>query len=68
MAVVVRTGFDTAKGMLVHSILFPKPVNLKLMRDAYRFMFVMFAIALIGFCYSVYIKVFFLNTGDSLRL
>ena len=29
MAVVVRTGFDTAKGSLVRSILYPKPIRFK---------------------------------------
>lgn len=63
-AVVVRTGFGTAKGDLVHSILFPKPVDLKLLQDAYRFVFIMFCISLIGFAYSCYIAI---KNQDSAR-
>ena len=34
LAVVVRTGFDTAKGSLVRSILYPKPIGFKFERDS----------------------------------
>ena len=50
---MARTGYLTAKGQLVHSILYPKPVNLKLMRDAYMFVLVLFMIAMCGFVYTV---------------
>ncbi|XP_039253906.2 polyamine-transporting ATPase 13A3-like [Styela clava] len=63
-AVVVRTGYGTAKGKLVHSILFPKPVNLKLLRDAYRFVGIMCGIAIIGFAYSTYTQI---QHGESVR-
>lgn len=36
-AIVVRTGFSTAKGALVRSMLFPKPNNFKFYRDSFRF-------------------------------
>eukprot|EP00762_Andalucia_godoyi_P007791 ANDGO_01770.mRNA.1 putative cation-transporting ATPase C1672.11c len=51
--VVVRTGFSTAKGMLVRSILFPKPNEFSFYRDSFRFIGVMGIIAVIGLCISV---------------
>ncbi|ORZ24084.1 hypothetical protein BCR42DRAFT_317373 [Absidia repens] len=51
-AVVVRTGFNTAKGALVRSMLFPKPNNFKFYRDSFRFIGVLSVIAMIGFLMS----------------
>ncbi|KAI7905260.1 uncharacterized protein BX663DRAFT_430318 [Cokeromyces recurvatus] len=51
-AIVVRTGFSTAKGALVRSMLFPKPNNFKFYRDSFRFIGVLSIIALIGFLIS----------------
>ncbi|XP_077998098.1 polyamine-transporting ATPase 13A3-like isoform X2 [Glandiceps talaboti] len=56
-AVVIRTGFITAKGTLVRTILFPKPMDFKLYRDALRFIGVLAIIAAIGFVYIITIKV-----------
>ncbi|MGH0134052.1 UNVERIFIED_CONTAM: hypothetical protein FKN15_011811 [Acipenser sinensis] len=52
-AVVVTTGFSTSKGRLVQSILYPKPTDFKLYRDAYLFMLCLVAVAGIGFIYTV---------------
>ncbi|GIY03602.1 probable cation-transporting ATPase 13A4 [Caerostris extrusa] len=41
-AIVFRTGFSTAKGELVRSILFPKPVALKLYSDLLKCMLIFF--------------------------
>ncbi|KAI8367020.1 putative P-type ATPase [Choanephora cucurbitarum] len=51
-AIVVRTGFNTAKGALVRSMLFPKPNSFKFYRDSFRFIGVLSVIALIGFLIS----------------
>ncbi|KAI8968365.1 hypothetical protein BDF20DRAFT_981485 [Mycotypha africana] len=51
-AIVVRTGFNTAKGALVRSMLFPKPNNFKFYRDSFRFIGVLSIIAIIGFLIS----------------
>ncbi|XP_068809784.1 probable cation-transporting ATPase 13A4 isoform X3 [Struthio camelus] len=52
-AVVLRTGFSTAKGDLVRSILYPKPMNFKLYRDALRFLMFLVAFAAVGMIYAV---------------
>uniref|UniRef100_A0A8U7M708 Cation-transporting ATPase n=1 Tax=Corvus moneduloides TaxID=1196302 RepID=A0A8U7M708_CORMO len=66
-AVVLRTGFNTAKGDLVRSILYPKPMNFKLYRDALRFLMCLIAFAAIGMIYTV--CVFALNgeTGEIVK-
>uniref|UniRef100_A0A8C3K8J5 Cation-transporting ATPase n=1 Tax=Calidris pygmaea TaxID=425635 RepID=A0A8C3K8J5_9CHAR len=62
-AVVLRTGFNTAKGDLVRSILYPKPMNFKLYRDALRFLMCLIAFAAIGMIYTV--CVFVLNGEEA---
>ncbi|NWJ08574.1 AT133 ATPase, partial [Crypturellus undulatus] len=52
-ALVVRTGFSTAKGQLVRSILYPKPTDFKLYRDAYLFLLSLVVVAGIGFLYTI---------------
>ncbi|KAH0563179.1 hypothetical protein GP486_002255 [Trichoglossum hirsutum] len=52
LAVVVRTGFNTTKGALVRSMLFPKPSGFKFYRDSFRYISVMAGIALCGFVAS----------------
>lgn len=45
-------GFNTTKGALVRSMLFPKPIGFKFYRDSIRFIGVLAGIAGIGFCFS----------------
>ncbi|KAM5291918.1 polyamine-transporting ATPase 13A3 [Ctenodactylus gundi] len=52
-AIVVRTGFSTSKGQLVRSILYPKPTDFKLYRDAYLFLLCLVAVAGVGFIYTI---------------
>ncbi|XP_077572941.1 polyamine-transporting ATPase 13A3 isoform X2 [Stigmatopora nigra] len=56
-AVVVRTGFSTAKGQLVRSILYPKPTDFKLYHDAYLFLLCLVGVAGIGFIYSIVLSI-----------
>ncbi|KAM9315825.1 polyamine-transporting ATPase 13A3 [Gastrophryne carolinensis] len=52
-AIIVRTGFSTSKGQLIRSILYPKPTDFKLYRDAYLFLLCLVAVAGIGFLYTI---------------
>jgi magnesium-transporting ATPase (P-type) len=58
MAVVVRTGFSTAKGEMVRSILFPKPLSgFKFYQDAVRFVIFLFFIAALGMAYCIHLYI-----------
>ncbi|EDV19820.1 uncharacterized protein TRIADDRAFT_61737 [Trichoplax adhaerens] len=66
MAIVIRTGFYTLKGNLVRDILYPKPMDLKLYRDAYGFLGCMAVLAVAGMIYSVAILI--RNNVSTLRI
>lgn len=51
-AVVVRTGFNTTKGNLIRSMLFPKPNSFKLYEDSFKFIGVLAIIAFFGFSWT----------------
>lgn len=65
LAMVVRTGFNTTKGNLIRSMLFPKPNKFKFYRDSFRFIGVLAMIAVMGFFVSIYN---FLRMGVSFGL
>ncbi|KAL3862281.1 hypothetical protein ACJMK2_008262, partial [Sinanodonta woodiana] len=50
-------GFTTAKGELVRSILYPKPVDFKFNRDTYKFVGGLAAIALCGLVYTIVLMI-----------
>ncbi|KAG7399537.1 hypothetical protein PHYBOEH_008662 [Phytophthora boehmeriae] len=47
--VVLSTGFSTGKGELFRSILFPKPIAFEFERDSYRYLIVLWSIAIAAF-------------------
>lgn len=53
MAIVIRTGFNTTKGSLVQSIMFPRPDNFAFYSDSVVFICIMSVIAFFGFIYSL---------------
>lgn len=52
LAMVARTGFNTTKGALIRSMLFPKPLGFKFYRDSMNFIGVLAMIAGCGFAVS----------------
>ncbi|XP_015595674.1 probable cation-transporting ATPase 13A3 isoform X2 [Cephus cinctus] len=56
LAVVIRTGFNTSKGGLVRSIMYPPPVDFKFEQDSYKFVELLACIASIGVVYTIVTK------------
>nr|UJH94591.1 Ypk9 [Starmerella bombicola] len=54
LALVVRTGFTTTKGVLIRSMMFPKPNGFRFYRDSFRYIGVMAMVALVGFSISAF--------------
>uniref|UniRef100_A0A8C5S940 ATPase 13A5 n=1 Tax=Laticauda laticaudata TaxID=8630 RepID=A0A8C5S940_LATLA len=52
-AVVLQTGFNTAKGDLVRSILYPKPLNFRLYQQAFQFIMGLAVIGILGMIYTI---------------
>uniref|UniRef100_A0A8C9TXN1 ATPase cation transporting 13A2 n=1 Tax=Scleropages formosus TaxID=113540 RepID=A0A8C9TXN1_SCLFO len=53
LAVVTRTGFFTAKGSLINSILYPQPISFRFYQDALKFLLILGILALAGTIYSI---------------
>lgn len=52
LAKVVRIGFETSKGELVKSILFPQPIGFRFYEDSIKFVMSLFCVAAFGMAYS----------------
>ena len=61
VGMVIATGFFTAKGELVRSILFPKPNRFSFYADSFKFVGILGCIAVIGFVWSTLVLV---DSGD----
>ncbi|XP_069096791.1 polyamine-transporting ATPase 13A2 isoform X1 [Pleurodeles waltl] len=57
IAMVTHTGFCTAKGDLVSSILYPQPVGFKFYTDSIRFVLFLAVLAVMGTIYSIVILI-----------
>lgn len=55
--VVLRTGYLTAKGSLVRSILYPPPADFRFDKDTYRFIWILATVAVSGSIYTAVAKV-----------
>ncbi|XP_023421507.1 polyamine-transporting ATPase 13A2 isoform X2 [Cavia porcellus] len=55
LAVVTQTGFCTAKGGLVSSILHPRPINFKFYKHSMKFVAALSVLALLGTVYSIFV-------------
>ena len=53
-AVVIRTGYNTTKGDLVRSILYPPPVDFQFDKDSHKFIGTLALIATAGMFYTMY--------------
>lgn len=62
-ALVIRVGYQTTKGELIRSIMFPRPVDFKFNKQIHKFVGVLAFLALSGFTYSVVLKT---HRGDNL--
>ncbi|KAM3958845.1 polyamine-transporting ATPase anne boleyn [Aphomia sociella] len=64
-ALVLRTGYNTSKGQLVRSILYPVPADFKFDRDSYKFIIILAFIATLGLAYTIALKAYrSLSPGD----
>ena len=54
LGLVLKTGFETEKGQLILSILFPRPINFNFYSDSMKYIFILGIIAVLGFFLSLY--------------
>lgn len=64
MGIVVRTGFMTAKGKLVRSILYPRPNKFRFYEDSLKFIIVLAIMSVLGFLVTLPVQ---LRAGTSIE-
>ena len=62
IALVYKTGFNTKKGNLIRSILYPKKIDIKFKQDSIKYIYLMTCLSFTGFIISI---PFLLKTGIS---
>ncbi|XP_053618873.1 polyamine-transporting ATPase 13A3 [Plodia interpunctella] len=67
-ALVLRTGYNTSKGQLVRSILYPVPADFKFDRDSYKFIIILAVLAVLGLAYTVALKAYRSMTPGDIAL
>lgn len=66
-ALIIRTNFNTTKGSLVKSIMFPKPSAFNFVRDSLIFVGIMGGLAMIGYFASIDALIKYLEPGETTR-
>lgn len=67
LGVVTKTGYDTTKGLLVKSILFPRPSKFKFHRDSLLFACALGLVALIGMLANLNAAIKYLDAWSTFR-
>ncbi|UYV83810.1 hypothetical protein LAZ67_X000235 [Cordylochernes scorpioides] len=67
-AVVIRTGYATAKGELVRAILFPRPIDFKLYSDLYKSMICFLFLAFTEFSTNLLLLSYSSNSSEVLSV
>ncbi|ORZ37164.1 hypothetical protein BCR44DRAFT_1431579 [Catenaria anguillulae PL171] len=65
LGLVLRTGFNTAKGTLIRSMLHPRPHRSEMTRDAFKFLGVLGLFGLVGMVYTLYM---YISEGSSAKV
>jgi cation-transporting ATPase 13A3/4/5 len=53
LALVYKTGFNTSKGNLIRSIIYPKNIDIKFKQDSIKYIYLMGCLSIIGFTISI---------------
>lgn len=53
IALVLQTGYNTQKGSLIRSILFPKPIKNKFQSESVKYIILMGIVGILGYCISI---------------
>ena len=54
---MLRTAYNTLKGQLVRSIMYPKPVDFRFTKDLFKFVGFLACIAGLGFIYTIIVMI-----------